>query len=856
MGVAAETPPTAAPSQSGPEKVQRWDVHEATLAASESYANPFQDVSLTATFTHVSSGERLTVDGFHDGGSEWRIRFMPTQIGTWRWTTRSNDRGLDGKTGSLECVASVKPYLRGLLKVQGRHFVHVDGTPRYLISTRLSCQFAPPSAWPPLIAFLKEGRINRVLFMMPGVDSKKDPVYTQRNLFAPGPDYTRYNVETFRAIDAFTNTLRQADILASPYFYYDPRREILWKMTPEQDRAYIRYGMARIGAFSNVMPVLGNEIELKTTNYKDKAFDLKSHAWANEMGAFLKSRAVFGQPVSVHNPCWHEFAVNPSFYTLLKDWPFAGWTDFMLKQTQLGSMGTASAISDSVPQPAKPTYNERAYARRNQVLIDLRRFGQPVIDEEPGYDMSGTRSSYNALTPETMRPTFWTAATAGAYTMWGSKSTYVTGDPLPQMKGSLTPQYMRVHHDVIVTLPYAEMEPQNECVTPANVNLDGEAWRTNYALAKPGEAYLVYSLGGGTGTVTLAPGRYSAVRVDPRDGTRTELGTMDGGIVGFSLPQGDWVLIYRRTAAVENRSAAARSAAPGTAWMTEGEYGLFLHYQYRVLLGTCIRTDPQFPDPEQMTARQWNQFVEGFDVNAFAAQMAEARVGWVIFCIDDHYFAWPCTPNKTFSKYTGYGPGEKCSRRDLIKDLAAALNAKGVKLICYYAGLNGYMKDRKAFEGLKDDGNEKTPPSPESRARRLEVLKEYCDHYGESIAGWWFDGIRLDSYGETPNDWTTIESIVRGPNPKAVIAFSYGPNQQARIRKGVDNFTSGDTWTRQDLTRLTPDLKPPQGGNLWHGKIYCGNVYHGLGDGNQFTDQELIAWIETCNRQGGVVTMD
>lgn len=225
-------------------------------------------------------------------------------------------------------------------------------------------------------------------------------------------------------------------------------------------------------------------------------------------------------------------------------------------------------MSDSVPQPQEVIYNERSHARHNQVLIDLRRFNQPVINEEPAYDM-GSKSAYASQTPETMRPTFWTAATAGAYTIWGNKSTYVTGDPLPPIKESLTPQYMRVLHDVMVSLPYAQMEPQNECVTPANVTLDGsphemtaagselpsrsaisrsEAWRTSFALVKPGEVYLIYSLNGGTGTVTLAPGRYSAVRVDPRDGTTLDLGEVAGGAVGFSLPQSDWVLIYRRTA--------------------------------------------------------------------------------------------------------------------------------------------------------------------------------------------------------------------------------------------------------------------------------------------------------------------
>ena len=86
----------------------------------------------------------------------------------------------------------------------------------------------------------------------------------------------------------------------------------------------------------------------------------------------------------------------------------------------------------------------------------------------------------------------------------------------------------------------------NEAVTPADVVLDGEAWRTNFAMGKPGEAYLVYSLGGGAGNVALAAGRYSALRVDPRDGTKTNQGVVAGGVVGFSLPPGDWVLVYRR----------------------------------------------------------------------------------------------------------------------------------------------------------------------------------------------------------------------------------------------------------------------------------------------------------------------
>ena len=302
-------------------------------------------------------------------------------------------------------------------------------------------------------------------------------------------------------------------------------------------------------------------------------------------------------------------------------------------------------------------------------------------------------------------------------------------------------------------------------------------------------------------------------------------------------------------------------AVPGdTSWMTRGKYGVFMHYQYRILLGYGGTTKPMLPSPSQMTASQWNQFVDGFDVKGFADQMVNAKVGWVMFCLDDHHFAWPCAPNKTLSDYTGYAPGEKCSRRDLIMDLANALNPKGIKLIVYYAGLNGYMKEPKLLAGLKDTVrgtfNEKSPLSAESRKRRLAVLKEYADRYKDKIAGWWFDGMELNTYREKPYDWSMINSIVRIANPSAVIAFSYGSNEQACILKGMDDYTGGDTWTKQDLKRLTPKILPPQDGILWHGKIYCGNFYHGMGDANQFMDQELIDWIKTCNSQGGVCTLD
>ncbi len=35
--------------------------------------------------------------------------------------------------------------------------------------------------------------------------------------------------------------------------------------------------------------------------------------------------------------------------------------------------------------------------------------------------------------------------------------------------------------------------------------------------------------------------------------------------------------------------------------MPNAKYGIFVHYQYRILLGNSVATKPQFPEPWQMT---------------------------------------------------------------------------------------------------------------------------------------------------------------------------------------------------------------------------------------------------------------
>jgi len=120
--------------------VERWRVVEITLNGTASYANPFQDVDVTATFTGPG-GTTITRPAFWDGGSTWKIRFAPTAVGTWSMTTVSTnpaDAGLHQVSRTIQCdpyAGSLDIYERGFLKTSadGRYFTYADGTPFFYL---------------------------------------------------------------------------------------------------------------------------------------------------------------------------------------------------------------------------------------------------------------------------------------------------------------------------------------------------------------------------------------------------------------------------------------------------------------------------------------------------------------------------------------------------------------------------------------------------------------------------------------------------------------------------------------------------------------------------------------------------
>ena len=114
----------------------KWNRFQGELVSLKQYDNPVQDVQLKAVFTSPAN-EQHEVDGFWDGGNDWKIRFLPDLAGKWTFHITCSDeenRGLHNLSGAFRCTAPLGDNIllkHGPIRVSRdrTHFVHADSTP-------------------------------------------------------------------------------------------------------------------------------------------------------------------------------------------------------------------------------------------------------------------------------------------------------------------------------------------------------------------------------------------------------------------------------------------------------------------------------------------------------------------------------------------------------------------------------------------------------------------------------------------------------------------------------------------------------------------------------------------------------
>ena len=131
-------------------RVERYDKFELTVDLDARFDNPFDfaQLALQAVFT-APSGAVHSVDGFYyqphrrsgrrtlaDGRPQWKIRFAPTEPGTWTYSLVATD--LVGSTrtpaADFSCLETGR---RGFLRSTGRYLRFDDGSPFFAVGENM-----------------------------------------------------------------------------------------------------------------------------------------------------------------------------------------------------------------------------------------------------------------------------------------------------------------------------------------------------------------------------------------------------------------------------------------------------------------------------------------------------------------------------------------------------------------------------------------------------------------------------------------------------------------------------------------------------------------------------------------------
>ena len=277
-------------------------------------------------------------------------------------------------------------------------------------------------------------------------------------------------------------------------------------------------------------------------------------------------------------------------------------------------------------------------------------------------------------------------------------------------------------------------------------------------------------------------------------------------------------------------------------WMPEARLGVMTHF----LADWRSRTD-RIP----ITVETWNSLIDEFDVDGLAAQLASAGVKYHILTIGQNsgYYA---APNATYDRLTGIRPS-KCSRRDLIADMSAALSKRGIKLIAYLPGgaPNGDSVARTALEW--ENG---AHPNRAFQAKWEQVIREWSVRWGTRVSGWWFDGCYWPNtmYRSTnPPNFESFAAAARAGNPASILAFNPGVVPRLISMTPHEDFTAGE---ENDPARI--EIRRAENGMLdgvqLHVLSYLGEQW-GIGE-PRFTTEQAVALTEKINALGAAMTWD
>ncbi len=326
---------------------------------------------------------------------------------------------------------------------------------------------------------------------------------------------------------------------------------------------------------------------------------------------------------------------------------------------------------------------------------------------------------------------------------------------------------------------------------------------------------------------------------------------LDAGVI--NIPAGTHILQLVRNSAVsgsidikslelirESDRAAYETRAANfkkyPSWFSNAKYGLMLQYG-------------PWGYPATGNPKSFQDFANGFDVNKFVTLVQASGASYVIWSLT-WYSYQIIAPIRAVDSISG--PGHT-STRDVLGEIATALQNKGIKLFFYYIH---YMPGQTFPPDFHSTG---TGDRSTFFRNWMAVVGEIGARYGTNLDGWFFD----DACDFYPAPFEQLGAAARIGNPNRMISWnawiaarytdfqdvwmgegSHGDEQFGNSAKGGNGvFTDG-----------------PQKGLIGQGMFTLGNDW-GIHSANQAIPlqvslSQVQSWVTNASAHGRPLSLD
>ncbi len=534
------------------EPLHQWEVFTVSFTSGKIYSNPYNDIPVTGgddllKVTFLGTGgeamnKKITVVGFWDGGSVWRVNFTAPFTGSWKYSSQSADRKMNGKKGSFDVVAwteeekNAVPVRHGFITVKndgkqsGHYFEYTDGCPFLWIGD---------TWWN-----WTDSRIHFDSFKKL-VDNRAEKGFNIGQLFVPGNGWgmessmldKTYNILDTEHVKRVEEMIRYANSKGITVWIHGwwSRPDLKSSVGAEKIERWWRYLIHRFGAY-NVIWVLAGEYNMN--NYGGFSLDF----W-KELGSMIKKEDPYNRIVGVHStpPFWEGGAEAPQWATgsVLNQ---ELWLDY--NQSQVGHGRYANEM---IPLVVSEEYSLRP--------------AKPIVVTEPWYEFIEGNP-----TGKDIRFGAWSAILSGAAGhSYGGGHVWLASVPeAPAGEGDwpLEKGFERTTYDYegavsmknlagfFRDVKWWNMAPHPELV---------KEYPQPFCLADPGKEYVLYLRYAGMVKLIMdqsaTSGKYLFRWFDPASGKFSEEKSIQGSdMLEFHCPESfpaipgykDWVLYIRR----------------------------------------------------------------------------------------------------------------------------------------------------------------------------------------------------------------------------------------------------------------------------------------------------------------------